>query len=50
MTDILRKERRFSPLAVVLFLAVYAAALVLVLGPKDLFLATPGTTSGQAEN
>lgn len=50
MTQILRKERRISPLATVLFLAVYAAALMLVLGPKDLFLATPGSLTNQAED
>jgi hypothetical protein len=50
MTDILRKERRISPGAIVLFLAVYAAALMLVLGPKDLFTATPGSLTDTASN
>jgi hypothetical protein len=50
MTEILRKERRISPVAIVLFLTVYAAALLLVLGPKDFFAATPGSLADTAEN
>lgn len=49
MSQTLRPNRTISVTAVAIFLVVYVAALVLVLGPKDLFLATPGsqTEAGQ---
>lgn len=43
MTEVLRKERRVSPIAIAVFLGVYAAALLIVLAPKDMFTATPGS-------
>lgn len=45
MTDTLRQRRPVSPVAIALFLLVYAAALVVILGPKDLLVAIPGSQS-----
>ncbi len=41
MTDIVRQKRALPLFATFLFLAAYAATLVLVLAPKDMFSATP---------
>ena len=43
MTEILRPTRSLSRVAMLMFFVVYAAAMVLLIAPKDMFSATPGS-------
>jgi hypothetical protein len=43
MTHVLRKPRSLSVASIALFLVAYAAVLMIVLAPKDMFIATPGS-------
>ncbi|GAB1362328.1 hypothetical protein MASR1M32_15640 [Rhodobacter sp.] len=43
MTEIMRPRRNYALVATVLFFAAYAAIMVLILAPKDMFAATPAS-------
>ncbi len=43
MTQVLRKPRGVSLTFAALFLVAYSAVLLIVLAPKGLFIATPGS-------
>ncbi|GEM_PF-4457495 len=43
MTETLRPRRNLALPATILFFAAYAAVMVLILAPKELFQATPGS-------
>lgn len=43
MTETLRKPKRLTLASAALFLLVYAAVLLIVLAPRDLLTATPGS-------
>lgn len=43
MTEILRPRRPYALAATLLFFVAYAAVMVLILAPKDMFQATPAS-------
>ncbi|MBK6468182.1 MAG: hypothetical protein IPL38_07055 [Rhodobacter sp.] len=49
MTEILRPRRPLSLAAIALFFIAYAAVIILMLAPKDMFSAIPGSLITQDE-
>lgn len=49
MTEILRPRRNYALVATVLFFTAYAAIMVLILAPKDMFAATPASMTQPME-
>jgi hypothetical protein len=43
MTETLRQTRTVPRIALILFVTAYAAVMVLILAPKDMLSATPGS-------